>query len=276
MSKIDFNGWFGSHRKSSLSKDNEVANRNVVIEKYLGKRSESDRNSVSIEADYLKSMDDADLQVKKKVIKTVYNKCVYFLQSLEGKTIQNTVLSVDVVNSTAKVKTLSSEATGEYYQTFIENVSDLIEYSGGYVLKNAGDAVLGFFPCSKHYTENHDKAVLCGLNILDTIEHSLAPYYMKRGLPSIACRISADFGETKVLRVGSHGDYSAIDLFGSVMNSAAKISRYAMPNQMVIGDNLFWKLIHTDYFDFKLLNRWDLSGRHSYPVYLVKRKELQK
>ena len=169
MSKIDFNGWFGSHRKSSLSKD-KVANKNVMTEKYLAKGSESDRNSVSIEADYLKSMDDADLQVKKKVIKTVYNKCVYFLQSLEGKTIQNTVLSVDIVNSSAKVKTLSSAATGEFYQTFIENVSDLIEHSGGYVLKNAGDAVLGFFPCSKHYTENHDKAVSCGLNMLDMIE----------------------------------------------------------------------------------------------------------
>ena len=181
-----------------------------------------------------------------------------------------------MVNSSAKVKMLSSEATGEFYQTFIENVSDLIEHSGGYVLKNAGDAVLGFFPCSKHYTENHDKAVLCGLNMLDMIEHSLAPYYMKSGLATLACRISADFGETKVLRISSNGDYSAIDLFGSVMNSAAKISRYAMPNQMVVGDNLFWELMHADDFDFKLLNRWDLSGRHSYPVYLVKRRELRK
>ena len=275
MSKIDFNALFGSHRKSSLSKD-KVPNRNGMIEKSLTKTPESDRNSFSLEADFLESMDDVDIQVKKKAIKSVYNKCVYFLQSLEGKAIQNTVLSIDMVNSTAKVKPLSSEATGEFYQTFIENVSDLIECCGGYVLKNAGDAVLGFFPCSEHYTENHDKAVSCGLNILDMIEHSLAPYYMKRGLPCITCRISADFGETKVLRISSNGDYATIDLFGSVMNSAVKISHCAMPNQMVIGDNLFWELMHADGFDFKLLNRWDPSGRHSYPVYLVKRRELRK
>lgn len=235
---------------------------------------EPNGSTTSYQRDYLDIINYADRQAKKNEIKVIPNRCAHMLQSLEGKSIQITAVSIDIVNSSEKVNTLTSEAAGEYYQTFIESTSDLIEYYGGYVLKNVGDCVIGFFPCSKYIIENHDKAVYCGLAMRDMVRDLLDPYYKKRNLPSIACRISADFGEVKVLRVRSNGDYSTIDLFGSGMNSVAKISHYAKPNQMVIGDNLFWKLIHTnDEFDFKLLNHWDLSGKHSYTVYLVERRE---
>jgi len=225
-------------------------------------KSEFDGNSIFLpELDNLNSM---------------HNKNTYFLQSLEGKTIQITSINIDIVNSSEKVKMLSSEAAGEFYQTFIENTSDLIEHYGGYVLKNIGDCVTGYFPCSKYYIENHDKAVLCGLAMRDMIKDSLNPYLTERKLPSIACRISADFGAAKVLLITSNGDYSAIDLFGSALNSAAKISHYAKPNQMVIGDNLFWELIHSEYFDFKLIHHLDLIGKQTYPVYLVERRTCKK
>ncbi|MGH9879612.1 MAG: hypothetical protein ACRD5H_18440, partial [Nitrososphaerales archaeon] len=86
------------------------------------------------------------------------------------------------------------------------------------------------------------------------------------------CRISADFGPAKVIRIRSNGDYSAIDLFGNPINSAAKISHFAKAGQMVIGDNLFWHLIDTKDFDFKLIHRWGvLKKQTSYPAYLIER-----
>ena len=234
------------------------------------KNSESSKNSFLLEDHYLSMIRDEDLRVLKKDKKFI-NRCAYLLQSLEGKTIKTTALHVDIVNSTEKVRTLSSEAAGMYYQAFIESASDLIEDYGGYVLKNVGDCVLGFFPCSNYYIENHDKAVLCGLAISDMIKDSLSPYFAERNLPSIACRISADYGAAKVLRVGSNGDYSAVDLFGGALNSASKISHYAKPNQMVIGDNLFWELIHSKDFEFKSIRNLDLMGKQIYPVYVVER-----
>ncbi|MFQ5970507.1 MAG: adenylate/guanylate cyclase domain-containing protein [Nitrososphaerales archaeon] len=221
-------------------------------------RSELDRKVICIpEEDHLTSTN---------------NRNDLFLASLEGKTIDITAVSIDIVDSSTKVQTLSNEDAGAYYQTFIENTSDLIQECGGYVLKNVGDCVIGFFPCSKYYTENHDKAVLCGLTLRDMIKDSLGPYFISRKLPSIACRVSADYGAAAVIRIRSNGDYSAIDLFGGAMNSVARILHNAMPNQMVIGDSLFWRLPRED-FDFKIVNRWDLSGKWSYPVYVVERRK---
>lgn len=268
MSKIM--GWLGKSSRPSNGKG--VDHKKAPSLNHLTKRSEFDRSSLPISEDYYLNIMCDDLQVMKTEARVNGNRCASLLQSLEGKTIQITAVNIDVVNSSEKVKMLSSEEAGEYYQTFIENTSDLIESYGGYVLKNVGDCVLGFFPCSKYVVENHDSAVLCGLAMRSMINDSLNPYFMERKLPSIACRISADFGAAKVLRVTSNGGYSAIDLFGSALNSAAKISQYAKPSQMVIGDNLFWKLINMNDFEFRLINRFSLTGNHSYPVYLVERR----
>lgn len=206
----------------------------------------------------------------------LHNKAVHLLRSLEGKTINITTVYVDIVNSTQQVKTISIEEAGKYYRTFIETVSDQIQEHGGYVLKNVGDCVIGFFPSSIHYVENHDKAISCGLAIRDAIKDSLNSNFLTAKLPSISCRISADFGTVKVIGIRSNGDYSIIDLFGGAMNSSAKILYSAMPNQMVIGENLFWEARHFENLYFKLIRRWDFLGTQTYPVYLVERMELYK
>jgi len=226
----------------------------------------------SHEDEYLKIITNSDVQAMKEKIKLTYNKRDAILQSLEGRTIQITALNIDIANSSKQVNALSSEQTAEYYQEFIERTSDLIQKHGGYVLKNVGDCVIGFFLSSTFMVENHERAVLCGLGMFDMIKDSLNPYLRERMIPAIECRISADFGPTKVLMVRSKDGYSAIDIFGSAMNSATKISHYAKPSQMVIGDNLFWRLIDNDGLDFKLLKHWDLIGKSSYPVYRVECK----
>lgn len=238
---------------------------------HYAKKSELDFPESFPEEELLYIVTDSDVQVMNKKIKLMYNKRDSILRSLEGKTVHVTALSIDIVNSSEKVEKLSSEATGEYYQAFIESTSDLIQKHGGYVLKNAGDCVIGFFLSSTYWVENYENAILCGLATFDMLRESLKPYLAERKIPAIECRISADFGPTKVLRVRSKDGYSAIDLFGGVMNSASKISHYAKPGQMVIGDALFW-LIDNDRFEFKRLKRWDLIRKYRYPVYLVWRR----
>lgn len=263
-----FNIWWERRRKSSRTKD-KTLHLDVKGDFFHDPDVGSGR-TVLEEDYYLNTISDEDL-CEKKASKLIHNKCSYILQSLEGKTINITALNVDIVNSTEKVKTLPDEVAGEYYQAFLENASDLIEYYGGYVLKNVGDCVIGFFPCSKYYIENHDKAVLCGLAMRDMIKDSLNPYFVERKLPSVECRISADFGAAKVIRISSNGDYSTTDLFGSAMNSAAKISHYAKPGQMVIGESLLRKLITSTEFEFRLVNRFGIRNNH-YAVYLAERR----
>jgi len=262
-------------RKSSELSNNKTCSK--YASSLLSKRNEPHKNSISItKEDYLDAINCDEKQVMQKETTVVHNTSATILHALEGKTVQLTIITIDIVNSSENTKKLSSELVGEYYRAFIESVSDLIQEHGGFVLKNVGDCMIGFFLSSEYFLENHDKAVLCGLSMHDMIIHSLNPYFVKKKLPSIECRISADFGTAKVIRVNSSGEYSAIDLFGDAMNSASKILQYAKPNQMVIGDKLFWKLINNGMmsFDFKLINRFNLTGKHSYPVYLVEHKQL--
>ncbi len=215
----------------------------------------------------LKIITDSDVQVKNEKIKLLYNRRDSILQSLEGRTIYITALNIDIVNSSRQVKILSDEQKEEYYRKFIESTSNLIQHYGGYVLKTVGDCVIGFFLCGGDMVENHDKAVSCGLTMSDMLKNSLNAYFAERKIPAVRCRTGADFGQVKVLEIRTRDGYSATDLFGTAMNSVAKITHYAKPEEMVIGDNLFWRLVDSEYLDFRLLKRWELIGKHSYPVY---------
>jgi class 3 adenylate cyclase len=205
------------------------------------------------------------------VFKRIGDRYDCFLRSLVGKKIKATVVCIDIINSCERVRNLSTESAGEYYEAFIENMSNVVEKYGGYVLKSVGDCVIGLFPCSKYMVENHDRAVSCGLAMRDVVKGSLNQYLIGKKLPSIDCRISADLGEAKVIEVSSAGGYSAVDLFGNVMNSTSKISHYAKSNQMVVGENLLYELVDSDVFVFKLINHFSLSRNNKYPVYLVER-----
>jgi class 3 adenylate cyclase len=242
---------------------------NVNIQHYSNKPQLARLSPLLCGEDYVKIITEENIGYFAKNLKTKYNRRDSILQSLEGKTVPLTAVSIDIVNSSVKVRSLSSEQAGEYYQTFIESASGLIESYGGYVLKNVGDCVIGFFPCGRYVVENHDKAVACGLAVSDMLR-SLSHYFVEKGIPPVEARISADFGPAKVIGLRSRDGYSTIDLFGIALNSTAKILRYASPGQMVIGDNLFWYLIEDKTFEFKLINRFDIWGKHNYPVYSVK------
>ena len=272
MSKIKFGAWTGWKNRSNLP-DNKCCSYKANFLKYPINGSRNNSSIYAPQDSYTNVTKGEDLQFPTKETKTMHDRCARILQSLEGKTIQVTVVSIDIVNSSEKIRAISGELAGEYYRTFIETMSDMIQYHGGYVLKNVGDCVIGFFPCGKYIVENHDHAVSCGLAMRDMVRDLLDPYFRERKFPSIACRVSADFGEAKVLGISSNGDYSTIDLFGSAMNAAAKILHYPRPNQMVVGEKLLDELIDEQEFVFKSVNRFDVTGKHSYPVYLVERKK---
>lgn len=270
VSRLPFEAWRGWRRGLiSPSSRSNGSNVNAIDSKDLKSTALNSTTISPPEDHYLDIMSDDYTQMIRKAHSLVHDRCTSILQALVGREILVTALSADVVNSSQKIKTLSSEAKEEYYKMFIENTSELIQDHGGYVLKNVGDCVLGFFPSGKHFAENHDSAVSCGLAIRDMIQNSLSPHFVGRKLPSIACRIGADFGSSRVSRLTSNGGYSAVDMFGDVINAASKISHYAKPNQMVIGYNLLTHLMSMDCFDFKPTSHFDLIGKRDYEVYVV-------
>lgn len=240
------------------------------------------RNSES----YPINMDVCNESFVKNEFRAKSNKSYWILNSLTGKTVPMNVINIDIVDSCERVKSISSKKVEYYYKTFIEKTADLIEQFGGFVLKNVGDCVIGFFPSGDSINENHDTTVLCGLSALDMIKNMNIDF-LENGLPPLNCRVSADFGEARVVQINSRGNYSTLDLFGNALNKPTKILHHAKPGQMVIGGDLFAnfmsdfregirkKLIRissNDFgFDFKLVHKFDITGHENYPVFLVKR-----
>lgn len=213
-------------------------------------------------------------------------KSLWILQSLTGKTVPMNVINIDIVDSSERVKQISSRQVEYYYKTFIEKTAELIEQFGGFILKNVGDCVIGFFPSGDNINENHDTAVLCGLEAIDMIKN-MNEDFKDRGLPPINCRVASDFGEARVVQIKSRGNYSTLDLFGNALNKPTKILHHAKPDQMVIGGDLFAnfmsdfregidkkfiKIFSDNFdFDFKLIHKFDITGSENYPVFLVNR-----
>lgn len=208
----------------------------------------------SIEDDISKIFEFAE-SVEKDKLRMMPNRSAHMLESLEGKTIYVTVVSVDIVNSTKKTGTLPNKRRVEYIRGYIGSMKGLIEYYGGFFLKSVGDCAIGFFPCSRTYHENQDRAVICGLAMCEAIKRVLDPLYVKKRLPSVASRVSIESGEVEVVREGSELDTPIFDLLGKCMDSVVKISHYAKPNEVVIGESLFRELLFHPDFEFRQARR---------------------
>lgn len=232
------------------------------------------------------NMDVYDFPSNENELKLKSQKSLWILQSLTGKTVPMNVINIDLVDSSERVKQISSRQVEFYYKTFIEKTAELIEQFGGFVLKNVGDCVIGFFPSGENINENHDTVVLCGLEVIDMIKN-MNEDFKDKDLTPINCRVAADFGEARVVQINSRGNYSTLDLFGNALNKPTKILHYAKLDQMVIGGDLFANFM-SDFregiekkfikifsdkfdFDFKLIHKFDITGNENYPVFLVNR-----
>jgi len=148
------------------------------------------------------------------------------------------VCFVNIVDSTKITSQInSSEKTRRYYEIFINTMAAIARNFGSKVLKNVGDCLIFYYP---ETSDSHNKSAFkdvfeCCITMVeahDTINQKLT----EEQLPSVSCRISADYGRVEIARsTTSQSD----DLFGHTMNMCAKINSRASPNGIVIGDGLY-------------------------------------
>jgi CheY-like chemotaxis protein/class 3 adenylate cyclase len=179
---------------------------------------------------------------------------------------------VDTRNSTEITSKISDRRkTGQYYSIFINTMAVLAKNYGAKIIKNAGDALIFYFPESSDSSNEpvFNGAFECFTTMIlarDIINSKLH----SENLPSVSYRISADYGRVEVATsTSSKGE----DLFGSTMNICAKINSMAQPNGIVIGGDL-----HQIIKSFSFIKRYEfreLRGGYSigfnprYPVYRI-------
>ena len=185
-----------------------------------------------------------------------------------GNSIKSCVGFIDLVDSTKNIATIEGlEKIRMYYSTFINSISNLISNSSdGKVIKNIGDSLLFYFPKTSNINDinSFQKAIECCFKILDErykINNELA----KQHLPPFNYRISMDYG---VLDLALVGDYSQTDLFGSTVNLCSKInsSSLCVPNEIIIGDNLYRILKSFSTDDAAIVNNYYFTSRGEYKI----------
>ncbi len=159
-----------------------------------------------------------------------------YLRSHVRSKVKVVVLYVDLIGSTNMSVMLPIDTFTKIIQTFAQEMAIVILLTRGYVLKYVGDAVIAYFPGETDMEQSCHRAVNCARNMLMVLEQSINPVLKQNNYPELSVKIGIDAGENAVVRYGSDGPMSHVDLLGHSMSLTAKITAMAQPNHILMGD----------------------------------------
>jgi CheY-like chemotaxis protein len=181
------------------------------------------------------------------------------------------VCFVDMVNSTKITAEISDrQKVRQYYSIFINTMAILTKNYGAKIIKNAGDALIFYFPETSDPTNEpvFNRAFECFTTMI--LAHDIINAKLhSENLPSVSYRISADYGRVEVATSTSS---KSEDLFGSTMNICAKINSMAKPNGIVIGGDLHQLVTSFSFsneYEFREVRGYSVGFKSTYPVYAV-------
>lgn len=205
------------------------------------------------------------INLREEIIKEQENILLRFSQKNED----SCVCIVDIIQSTVLTANLSDEQTRKFYEVFLNSVAAIVKKFNGIVVKNIGDSLLFYFP----NIEANDKVAFtnvieCCLTMGESY-NEINKQMIQEGLPEIAYRISITYGTVNIAKVVTS---SVNDIFGSTVNRCAKINRFAFPNNLIIGSDVYENIKSQSNYDFRNMNINPTGGKQIFSVYLVTRK----
>ena len=151
------------------------------------------------------------------------------------------VLFTDIVGSSKYFKSYGDIAGREMLQRHQDLSSEAITLNNGILVKTIGDSVMAYFQDPK-----------AAVNSAIKIQESFKTYNDAKKLEDqIHIRIGIHFG------VGIVEDQ---DIFGSVVNLAAKLVSIAGSDQIFISDEVFYRIPDASSENFQLINVRDIKG----------------
>jgi adenylate cyclase len=165
-------------------------------------------------------------------------KCNQYLKRHVNNKTKLVVLCVDLVGSTKLTLSLLPHELISIINIFSTEMSMIISGHGGYVLKYVGDAVIGIFPAEFDSQKACFNALDSAKTMVRIITKVINPV-LNNKLPQIQVKIGIDLGESMIVLYGKNLDTSHIDLIGSGISIASKITALAKPNQILFSENIF-------------------------------------
>ena len=197
-------------------------------------------------------------------------KILDYLVSFSTKSQNYCVGVVDMVDSTKISATIGPIRISRYYQIFLNSMSKILSKFGGFVIKNVGDCLFYYFPeSSKPKRKFGFLSCLEGSLAMVESRDYICEKLKKEGLPCVNYRISADYGPVAIMKANnSH----SVDLIGTPVNMCSKINHSALPNNVVIGGDLYETVKHFQDYSMKQVKGYSVGFKYSYPIYSVTRK----
>lgn len=158
------------------------------------------------------------------------------------------ILHIDIVDSTKLSMTLPADKLATIVQAFTQEMSAIITAYGGYVLKYIGDAILAFFVASwDNLQVPCANAVACARSMIKVVKQGMNPILNQYDYPELNVRVGIDVGDNVVVRYGwdtitleervIRKPY--LDILGYTINVAAKMTAFAKPDQIIIGQFVY-------------------------------------
>ena len=197
---------------------------------------------------------DSDTLIKKaqdRVLNSVKNGIEYppfvdkseeFLRNHVNSRVHIFVMYVDLVGSTNMSLSLPEEKVVTIISSFAQEMAYTVTQFGGFMLKFVGDAVLAYFNAENDLIYPADNIINCAKSMLRVLTDGINPVLTINGYPSLAAKIGIDHGQNIIVRYGSDKRKSHVDILGPSMNMASKIQNMAVPNQLLIGGDVYDKL----------------------------------
>lgn len=173
-----------------------------------------------------------------------------------GERRQLTVLFCDIVGSTVLSQLLDPEDLGELIAAYQKVCGDAIIAHDGYIAQYLGDGVVAYFGYPRSHEDEAQRAVRCGLDILEGIKALRDSGRLPPG-SAFHVRLGAHTGRVVIASVGSAGRKDRLAL-GDTPNIAARIQSKAEPGTFLVSEAT-WKIVE-GYFTGKCLGGWRLRG----------------
>jgi len=183
---------------------------------------------------------------------------------------------VDIVGSTSLVSNIqNSEKIRKFYSIFINAMASTLKRYDGRIIKTMGDGVISYFPKTADASDikAFENVIDCCFAQIDK-SPDINSTLQKEKLPTIRYRISADYGRVQIAKSSAS---NIEDLFGSTINYCSKINSQALPNGIVIGNDLYRIIRSFVHFEknlrFEELRSFNFGvGKYSYPLYSLSKK----
>jgi adenylate cyclase len=157
------------------------------------------------------------------------------LREHSGSKLKLVVIYVHLADSTLMARDFSVEKLSTIMQLFYREMSTAVSIFNGYVLKYVGDAVIAFFPIDENNSLSHSSAISCAFYMIAVLEQAML---IRNQYENLQVRIGIDASEHSVIHY-DFGDKTYSDILGYGISMAAKLTKLAKTNQVVISHGTY-------------------------------------